>query len=86
MIPRKHQYDWASLTDAEKLRMFPAFKLIVQKMVKSYDESLAKYPEGFHGKRVGEWLGDVDHEFYVCECGRKRDELTEAQQAKLKEF
>ena len=86
MIPRKHQYDWASLTDADKLRMFSSFKFVVEDMAKKHVDSLARYPDGYFVKMVGKWLDDVDHGFYECSVAHKREELAEAQQTKIKEF
>ena len=81
-----YRFDWHLLSEEDKKALFPTFKFIAQMMLKDYQDSLTMYPEGYHTKKLEVYLDAVNHGLYECECGHKKEELIEAQQAKLKEF
>jgi len=81
-----YTFNWSDLTDAEKARMFPTYKFLAQTILKKYTDSVVRYPDGYHTKELKFLLDMIAHGFHECEVSRKREELIEAQQAKLKEF
>lgn len=82
-----YRFDWHLLSEENKKELFPTLKFVAQMMLKDYEDSLSRYPEGYHTKKLAVYLDAVNHGLYECECGRKRKELSEAQQTDiLKEF
>lgn len=62
------------LTDKERLEMYSTFRLLAQAMEKEYEQSIEKFPDGYHGRKMREYLRMIEHGLGDIAANRAKEE------------